>query len=82
MTLFSKEPCKHPHQSAGNNCVFCGEVIRATDPAAKVKADLETILREAEKAGTLNVLPKVAIYFTEIELRTIVHALSASSATH
>jgi len=49
-----------------------------TDPAVKIKADLETILREAEKAGTLNVLPRVAIYFTEKELRTIVRALPSN----
>ena len=48
----------------------------------KIKADLEVILREAERHGTLDRLPNVAIYFTELELRVIVAALSASATQH
>lgn len=42
---------------------------------AKIAADLSIILAEAEKNSTLNVLKKVAIYFDELELRTIVRAV-------
>lgn len=42
---------------------------------AKIAADLSIILKEAEKNGTLHVLKRVAIYFDELELRTIVRAV-------
>ncbi len=41
----------------------------------KIAADLNIILREAEKNNTLHMLKRVAIYFDEIELRTIVRAI-------
>ncbi len=40
----------------------------------KAVEDLQTILREAEKAGTLARLKDVGIHFTEIEIRSIVRA--------
>ncbi len=49
------------------------------DPAHRLKTDLTTIVTEAEKHGTLLRLKSVAIYFDEIELRTIIHALARSS---
>lgn len=47
-----------------------------TNHAAKVHSDLSVILREAERHGTLDRLPYVAIYFHEPELRVIVAALA------
>ena len=44
-------------------------------PAARVADDLTTIISAAERHGTLARLKSVAIYFDEIELRTIIHAL-------
>ena len=41
----------------------------------RIAADLATILAQAEKHGTLARLKSVAIYFDEMELRTIVKSL-------
>lgn len=46
-----------------------------TAPWQKVLADLKFILGECDKNGTGHLLPDVAIYFHELELRAIVDAL-------
>lgn len=53
------------------------------DIAARIAADLAIIVSQAEKHGTLMRLKSVAIYFDEIELRTIIASLQAfpSSST-
>lgn len=55
-----------------------GEHIAAQEkrtPAARVADDLTTVVSEAENHGSLPQLKSVAIYFDEVELRTIIHAL-------
>ena len=45
------------------------------DMHQKLISDIETIIGVAAKNGTLNRLKRVAIYFDEAELRTILRAL-------